>query len=106
MGTEINRIAAVDAVYPIEIQSNRFTSISFSGPHGGTATAGTIAIRAKVPGALDFESITGVSDIDLSAPVTQTIENTPIAHLEFTLSGFAGTASELKIAVNTFDFRV
>jgi hypothetical protein len=59
-----------------------------------------------VPCAADFETVTGISPIDIAAPVTQTIENTPVSHLELTLAGFTGTADELEIAVNTYDFRV
>lgn len=106
MGTEIKKIDAVDGEYEVDIQSNRFTSISFGGGHGGSATAGTIAITGWVPGATVFEAITGISSIDISAPITQVIKDTPVSKLKFSLSGFAGTANEVKIAVNTYDFRV
>lgn len=67
----------------------------------GTITAGTLTIAAKVPNAEFFETPTPLSTIDLSAPVSITIES-PLSHFQFTVTGFAGTSPEVPIALNSY----
>ena len=103
MTTRRIEIDAVDAVYPVQIPANGNTSIVFTKAEGGTATAGTIAMKASAPGALAFEPIAGISAIDLAAPIVQTIQGTPADRLELTLAGFTGTANKLILTVTSWD---
>ncbi len=62
----------------------------------GDATAGTITILVKGPGSDNFETPSS-STIDIAAPQRLEVTGT-IIEVEFTVSGFTGSASELELS--------
>ncbi len=70
-------------------------------------TGGTVTIQAQVPGSNVFEDIKDASGaiigvFDLSAVESFTIDQ-PVSHFSVTVSGFAGTGTDLKLAVTNFE---
>lgn len=67
-------------------------------PDGGTVTAGTLTVRAKSVSGAEFEAITP-NTIDLAAPIHLQLCG-KIEEYEFTVTGFAGTATKVYIALD------
>ncbi len=81
--------------------------VTYGGPITGTATAGTLTINCKAPGGIVFESpkdSDGVvlNTIDLASPQKLNIPG-KIQSYEFTMAGFAGTATEIFLSIDSFD---
>lgn len=95
-----------------EVKSNpivrKQNTIVYAGPVGsGTVTAGTLTVTAKIPDSTVFETPkdsagSALNTIDLAAPETLNLFG-PIQQYEFTITGFAGTATEIFLSLNTFD---
>ena len=68
----------------------------FSGGKDGDATAGTITVLVKGPGSTNFETPSS-STIDIAAPARLEVTGS-IYEVQFTVTGFAGTATELVIS--------
>ncbi len=93
---------AVDGVYNFPTHLDSKAQISLGATDDGTYTGGTLTFRAKAPSGFDFEDISPVNSIDISAPVSFTIDNM-IGELEITLAGFAGTATLMNVAASYYE---
>ena len=77
--------------------------LSFGGAETGTATAGSMAIRLRASGAAEFEDASPAIVIDIAAPITYTVlDESRVAEIEVTLSGFTGTATEFHLVASTY----
>ncbi len=65
----------------------------------GTVTGGTLAVKCKADGAAEFEEI-DPNSIDFAAPQRLEIQG-KVGYYSFTVTGFAGTATELYIGLDT-----
>lgn len=91
--------------FPIEREVSRGsnTQISFAGGTDGTATAGTITITVKSPGSTNFETPAVPIVIDISAPTTFTVVGNELGSINVDLTGFAGTATQIELAMSYFN---
>ncbi|MEE9459612.1 MAG: hypothetical protein V3V84_07615 [Candidatus Bathyarchaeia archaeon] len=81
--------------------------VTYGGPVTGTVTAGTLTINCKAPRGLVFESPKDsegnvLNTINLASPQKLNIPG-KIESYEFTISGFAGTATEIFLPIDSFD---
>lgn len=76
-------------------------TVSYGGGVDGTATAGTITLLAKSPFAVNFETPPS-SVINIATPVHLNITG-KITEYDVTVAGFAGTATEIFLNVDSFD---
>lgn len=102
MSVQTLTFPAVDGPHNVNIISGANTTISFSKGEGGGVASGMINIQASEPGSGSFKAITGISDIDLSAPEPQTIIDTPAARLRLTLSAFVGSADSIVMTITSW----
>ncbi|MCP4090269.1 MAG: hypothetical protein GY746_10805 [Gammaproteobacteria bacterium] len=65
----------------------------------GTVTGGTLTVQCMADGAADFEDISP-NTIDLASPQRLEIQG-KVGKYSFSVSGFAGTATELYIGLDT-----
>jgi len=101
---QIISFETLDNTYTFDTHLDSKAQISLGAPalDDGTYTGGTLTFRAKAPAGFDFEVISPVNSIDISAPVSFTIDNM-IGELEITLAGFTGTAILMNVAVSYYE---
>ena len=100
--SQLASFPAANDTYLVDVHFNSSLQISLANPIGGDQTAGTLTFRAKAPYASSFEDISPINSIDIAAPVSFIIEKSPVVQLEVVLSGFAGTASDVQLALSDF----
>jgi len=113
MKLKVSTTAANEKVGPLDITgaqafNGRFIQISLGQqPLGSTVTGGTLTFKALASGAYASEDIidptTGspIAPMDLSAPITFTIQNQNIDSLEVTAAGVTADLDYLILEVTT-----
>lgn len=91
---------ATDVIIAAPTNRGFYNSVTLGENADGTITAGTLTVECKAPNAAEFEAPT-VNTVDLSAPLRLQIEGI-IQDYSFTITGFAGTATEVPIALGSF----
>lgn len=101
MQTTKHRVPAADGDYPIEILQGLTTTVSPPVAIGSQYTGGTITLTGKTPGSPVWEAINGIAPMDLSAPVSQTVDGTQLGKLNINVSGVTGGTDWLEFTVTT-----
>ncbi len=80
--------------------SSYYNVVALAAPSSGEVTGGTLTVECLAPKAAQYESPT-VNTIDMAAPARIEIQG-KIESYRFTVTGFAGTATEVSIALDSY----
>jgi hypothetical protein len=97
----ISQVIPTDATdFEVKADSRAYINTVTLAPNPtGTVTGGTLTVKCKADGAAEFEEI-DPNSIDFSAPQRLEIQG-KVSYFSFTVSGFAGSATELYIGLDT-----
>ncbi len=98
-------LTVAELASPVEVPLERdgsLLAISMANVTG--ITGGTLTMRFAQHGSTIFETPSGGNTIDLANPESLTVIDGVIGTVEFSLSGFTGTATELAISVINYAY--
>ena len=97
----ISKIIPTDATdFEVPADSRAYiNTVTLAPNQTGTVTGGTLTVKCKADGAAEFEDI-DPNTIDLASPQRLEIQG-KVGAYSFTVTGFAGTATELYIGLDT-----